>query len=189
MAYPIAKIVNLIRPETQRLWSTTLDDAFVRLLSDDPQAVLGVSGSFALVAQDGQRVLLARSLDRPMRYFLAKAAEGPVLIVAERIDEIAAELARRGWSDQFHPSYTRMVPAHHVTTLHLVGCPDPNPIHRRFFDPPREPLPPTVEVLGRYYIEALYDELRHWLTTQSPTKAIGVPFSGGIDSGSVLVCL
>ncbi len=33
-----------------------------------------------------------------------------------------------------------MVPAHHVTTLRLVGCPDPNPIHRRFFDPPRETL-------------------------------------------------
>ena len=85
--------------------------------------------------------MLARSLDRPMRYFLAKAADGPALIVAERIDEIAAELARRGWAAQFHPSYTRMVPAHHVTTLRLVGCPDPNPVHRRFFDPPRGTLP------------------------------------------------
>jgi len=45
-----------------------------------------------------------RSLERPLRYFLAKAADGPVLIVAERIDEIAAELGRRGWADQFHPS-------------------------------------------------------------------------------------
>src|SRR3954471_14080669 len=166
MAYSIAQIVNLIRPETQGLWSASIEDAEARLLSDDPDAVLGIAGSFALVAQKGQLVRLARSLDRPLRYFLAKAAEGPVLIVAERIDEIASELARRGWSDQFHPSYTRMVPAHHVTTLQLVGCPDPNPIHRRFFDPPRETLPLNVEVIGRHYIEALYGELRRWLSAQ-----------------------
>src|SRR5262249_32797612 len=134
-------------------------------------------------------VMLARSLDRPMRYFLAKAADGPVLIVAERIDEIAAELARHGWSDQFHSSYTRMVPAHHVTTLRLVGCPDPNPVHRRFFDPPRGVLPKDLDVIGRHYIEALYTELRRWLSAQDPAAPIGVPFSGGIDSGAVLLSL
>ena len=95
--------------------------------------------------------------------FSRKRAEGPVLIVAERIDAIGEELARRGWADQFHPSYTRMVPAHHVTTLRLIGCPDPNPIHHRFFDPPREMLPPDLDVIGTHYIEALYSELRRWL--------------------------
>jgi len=140
MQKPIACVIDLVRPESQRLWSTTDDDARRRLLSTDPRSVLEIDGSFALVAQDGERVMLARSLDRPLRYFLAKAVDGPVLIVAERIDEIRAELARHGWAEQFHPSYTRMVPAHHVTTLRLVGCPDPNPIHRRFFDPPRESL-------------------------------------------------
>jgi asparagine synthase (glutamine-hydrolysing) len=155
----------------------------------DPISGLGIDGSFALVAQDGERVLLARSLDRPMRYFLAKATEGPVLIVADRIDEIADKLAHRGWADQFHPSYTRMVPAHHVTTLRLVGCPDPNPIHRRFFNPPRETLPTDLDIIGRHYIEALYAELRRWLAVQRPMEPIGVPFSGGVDSGSVLLCL
>ena len=148
-----------------------------------------IDGSFALVAQDGERVVLARSLDRPLRYFLAKSVDGPVLIVAERIDEIAAELARRGWADQFHPSYTRMVPAHHVTTLRLVGCPDPNPVHRRFFDPPRDTLPKDLDLIGRHYIEAVYSELRRWLAVQDPTAPIGVPFSGGIDSGAILLCL
>jgi asparagine synthase (glutamine-hydrolysing) len=186
---PIARVVNLIRSESQRLWSLSERDAQRRLLGGDPTSVLKIEGSFALVAQDGERVMLARSLDRPMRYFLAKAVDGPVLIVADRIDEIAAELARRGWSNQFHPSYTRMVPAHHVTTLRLVGCPDPNPIHRRFFDPPRETLPPDIDVIGRQYIEALYSELRRWLAVQPPIEPIGVPFSGGIDSGAVLLCL
>ena len=182
MTYPIARIINLVPADSQ----PPTAEAKHRLLAADASVALEIDGSFALVAQDGERVLLARSLDRPLRYFLAKAVDGPVLIVAERIDEIAAELARRGWSAQFHPSYTRMVPAHHVTTLRLVGCPDPNPVHRRFFDPPRGTLPADLDVIGRHYIEAVYEELRRWLAVQEPGAPIGVPFSGGIDSGAVL---
>lgn len=189
MLYPVARVIDLIRPESQRLWNATHAEATQQLLAADANAVLGLEGSFALVAQQDERVILARSLDRPLRYFLAKAAEGPVLIVAERIDEIAKELSRHGWADQFHPSYTRMVPAHHVTTLRLVGCPDPNPIHRRFFDPARGTLPADLDVIGRHYVEALYGELRRWLSAHDASAPIGVPFSGGIDSGAVLLCL
>jgi asparagine synthase (glutamine-hydrolysing) len=185
----IAQVVNLIPDAAQHLWSGDLTTARAALLAADPGDVLAIDGSFALVAQEGERVALARSLDRPLRYFLAKAAAGPVLIVAERIDAIAAELGRRGWSDQFHPSYTRMAPAHYVTTLRLIGCPDPNPVYRRFFDPARGVLPTDLDVVGRRYIGTLYDELRRWLRAQDSREPIGVPFSGGIDSGSVLLCL
>src|SRR5205085_10211030 len=186
---PISRVINLISEESQRLWTSDESEARRRLLASDPSAVLQLDGSFALVAQDGEGVVLARSLDRPLRCFLAKAVDGPVLIVAERIDEIAAELARHGWSDQFHPSYSRMVPAHHVTTLRLVGCPDPNPVHQRFFDPPRGTLPADLDLIGGYYIEAVYGELRRWLRAHDPSTPIGVPFSGGIDSGAILLCL
>ena len=186
---PISRVISLIPEESQRLWTTDGSEARRWLLAGDSEAVLGIDGSFALIAQDGERVVLARSLDRPMRYFLAKAADGPVLIVAERIDEIAAELARRGWAAQFHPSYTRMVPAHHATTLRLIGCPDPNPVYRRFFDPPRGTLATDLDLAGRYYIEAVYGELRRWLSVQRSAAPIGVPFSGGIDSGAILLCL
>jgi asparagine synthase (glutamine-hydrolysing) len=186
---PISRVVNLIAADSQRLWSVNESEAKRWLLAGDSEAMLGLGGSFALVVQEGERVVLARSLDRPMRYFLAKAADGPVLIVAERIDEIAAELGRRGWTGQFHPSYTRMVPAHYITTLRLVGCPDPNPVHRRFFDPPRATLGTDLDVIGRHYMEAMYGELRGWLAAQPRTAPIGVPFSGGIDSGAVLLCL
>jgi len=186
---PISRVIDLISEESQRLWAIDESEARRRLLASDIGAVLGIDGSFALIARDGERVVLARSLDRPMRYFLAKSADGPVLIVAERIDEIAAELARRGWADQFHPSYTRVVPAHHVTTLRLVGGPDPNPAHERFFDPPRGTLPQDLDLIGRQYIEAVYSELRRWLIAQDPAAPIGVPFSGGIDSGAILLCL
>lgn len=189
MNHAVARVINLIPDESQRLWSCDSNSARRALLAADPRAVLDIAGSFALVAQDGERVVLARSLERPLRYFLAKATDGPVLIVAERIDEIGAELERRGWREQFHPSYTRMAPAHHVTTLRLIGCPDPNPTYRRFFDPPRGTLPEDLDLIGRRYIEALYRELESWLLAQAPDSPIGVPFSGGIDSGSVLLCL
>ena len=94
-----------------------------------------IAGSFALVAREGKTVKMARSLDRPMRYFLAKRQEGPVLIVAARIDTIYDWLKAEGLEAQFHPSYTRMVPAHHVVELQLIGCPDPDPVYTRFFTP------------------------------------------------------
>ncbi|HZJ00874.1 MAG TPA: asparagine synthase-related protein [Gemmatimonadaceae bacterium] len=186
---PISRVINLIPKGSQRLWSVDESEAERRLNASESGAVLELDGSFALLAQDGERILLTRSLDRPMRYFLAKATDGPVLVVAERIDQIAAELARHGWSDQFHPSYTRMVPAHHVTELRLVGCPDPNPVYRRFFNPPRGTLPGDLDVIGQAYIEALYEEIGKWLAAQDPSSPVGVPFSGGIDSGAVLLCL
>jgi asparagine synthase (glutamine-hydrolysing) len=186
---PISRVINLISRDSQRLWSIDESEARRQLLDGDVGAVLDIEGSFALVAQDGERVVLARSLDRPMRYFLAKAVDGPVLMVADRIDEIAAELERHGWTDQFHPSYSRMVPAHHVTTLRLVGCPDPNPVHQRFFSPPRGTLPKDLDLIGQRYLEAVYSELRRWLAVHVRDAPIGVPFSGGIDSGAILLCL
>src|SRR5205823_11525874 len=143
---PISRVINLIPDDSQRLWGVDESEARRRLLASNMDAVLHIDGSLALIAQDGERVVLARSLDRPLRYFLAKATDGPALIVAERIDEIATELGRHGWADQFHPSYTRMAPAHHITTLRLIGCPDPNPVYRRFFDPPRGTLPQDLDV-------------------------------------------
>ena len=46
------------------------------MLSGTPGSVRDIEGSFALVAREGKRVRLARSLDRPVRYFLAKREEG-----------------------------------------------------------------------------------------------------------------
>src|SRR5207248_2463010 len=104
-----------------------------------------IDGSFALIAREGKTVKMARSLDRPTRYFLAKKQEGPALIVAERIDAIYQWLREHGLADQFHPSYTRMVPAHYVVEIHLVGCPDPDPTYTRYFDPRPNSLPTDLD--------------------------------------------
>src|SRR3954471_13305375 len=112
-----------------------------------------------------------------------------MLVVADRIDQIRDALEREGHGDQFHPSYTRMIPAHHVTEIQLVGCPDPNPVYRRFFDPPREVLPPDLDVIGEAYVRALCEEVRLWLAALPAAEPLGVLFSGGIDSGALLLAL
>ena len=184
----IHRVVNLISDEDQSILNMSVEAARDRLVRN-PESLDDVQGSFALVARDGENVLMARSLDRPLRYFLAKQAEGPMLVVADRIDAIRKRLEAEGYGDQFHPTYTRMVPAHHVTTLRLIGCPDPNPSQRRFFNPPRETLPPDLDLIGELYVGALMKETSDWLAAQDGSEPIGVCFSGGIDSGAVLVAL
>jgi len=165
----------------------SIDEARQRVLTGSPESVREIEGSFALIARDGKKVRLARSLDRPMRYFLAKRAEGPALLVAERIDAIHSWLKSEGLAGQFHPSYTRMVPAHHVVEIHLIGCPDPDPIYTRFFTPERNRLSTDLTAIGQAYIGALAREIQKWLERIPSHEPIGVCFSGGVDSGAVFV--
>ena len=187
MDRPIHRVIDLIAPDSQLILNMELAEARRVLLGHASGGVDAIEGSFALVAREGERVVLARSLDRPLRYFLAKEASGPLLVVAERIDAIRAFLEEEGYGAQFHPSYTRMVPAHHVTTIRLVGCPDPNPTYERFVAPAVERLPCDLDVIGRQYIGALRHEVAQWLTAIPSSEPIGVLFSGGIDSGAVLL--
>ncbi|MCB1033936.1 MAG: asparagine synthetase B family protein, partial [Acidobacteria bacterium] len=189
MKQPIHRVVNLIPDESQQILNMGVEEARRRLISPAPEGVLGIEGSFALVARDGERVSLARSLDQPLRYFLAKEKAGPLLVVARRLDEIRDFLEGEGYGGQFHPTYTRMAPAHHVTRLRLIGCPDPNPEYLRFFDPPRAVLPADLDLLGERYVTALAREVRAWLESLPAQEPVGVLFSGGLDSGTVLLAV
>src|SRR5499427_8938615 len=186
MSY-ISRVVDLLDSSLNTFTNVSLDEARRRVLEGDPAAVREIDGSFALVASEGITVRLARSMDRPMRYFLAKRHEGPALYVADRIDTLQQALASDGLEAQFHPTYTRMVPAHHVVELALVGCPDPSPTYTRFFAPERAALPADLDEIGRRYIGALADEVAKWLARIDPRAPVGVAFSGGIDSGSVFL--
>ena len=183
----VGELVDLTDSTLNRLDDLTLDDARARVLSGDPAAVRAIGGSFAIVAREGETVRIARSLDRPVRYFLAKKVEGPALIVADRIDVIYAWLKAHGFDDQFHPNYTRMVPAHYVTTIRIVGCPDPSPSYARFIASQPGTLSDDTDVIGRAYIGALSNEIGTWLRRVPADAPVGVSFSGGIDSGSVFL--
>lgn len=185
----VERLVNLLDPAADIFLEGSREEALEALRQGDADALRKIDGHYALVAQDGKTVRLARTIGRPLRYFLAKQADGPCLIVADRIDAIRDQLDREGLGDQFHPSYTRMVPAHHIVELQLIGCPDPNPVYRRYFTPSRNSLPADPQEIGRRYVGALADECQKWLDRIDPRAPIGVLFSGGIDSGAVLLVL
>jgi len=185
----VERVINLIDPAGDTLLNMSSAEALEAVASGDPDRIRKIDGQFAILAQKGKIIRMARSIGRPMRYFLAKLVEGPCLIVAERIEEITAQLKQMGLLSQFHPSYTRMVPAHHLLELALLGCPDPNPTYTRFFAPQRNTLPADLDAIGKAYIGATETELAKWLDTFDKSEPIGVLFSGGVDSGAILLTL
>lgn len=185
----VADFVNLLEADNNYIFNMSVEEAEKALVSGDPDRVRKIDGQFALVKKVGEQVFMARSIGRPMRYFLAKREAGPMLIVAERMDEIYDHLQKLDLHDQFHPSYTRMVPAHHVVRVDVIGCPDPNPTYTRFFDPKQNGLNDDLDEIGRAYIGTLAAECKKWLQRIPEKEPIGVLFSGGIDSGSVFLVL
>ena len=185
----VERLVDLIDPAANVLLNVTNEEAAEAVAAGDIQRVGEIDGQFAIIQKRGNIVRMARSIGRPMRYFLAKRAAGPCLIVAERMEEIQQALSEEGLADQFHPSYTRMVPAHYIVEITLIGCPDPNPVNKRFFTPPRNEHSTDLNEIGRMYIGKVAQELNDWLDHVPADEPLGVLFSGGIDSGAVLLLL
>jgi asparagine synthase (glutamine-hydrolysing) len=183
----IERVVDLTDPQSNVIYNMTLTAAREAVASGDAQRVRQIDGQFALVAAAVKQVRMARSIGRPLRYFIAKRHEGPCLVAADRIDAIYRYLQEEGLAGQFHPSYTRMVPAHWITEVALVGCPDPSPTYQRFFAPQRNRLRADPAAIGTAYIQALSGEITKWLRLRATDGPIGVCFSGGIDSGSVFL--
>jgi asparagine synthase (glutamine-hydrolysing) len=184
---PLSRVIDLTDPAGNRVYNMSVEEARALVAGGDGEAVARIDGEFALVGQRGRTVCLARTIGRLLRYFIAKWHDGPILIVADRIDAIRGQLAKLGLEDQFHPSYTRMAPAHHVVRIELVGCPDPSPTYSRFFAPERNALPADVDDIGVRYVTAAYREIDRWLGRVPPREPLGVCFSGGVDSGAVFL--
>ena len=184
----VSNVADLTNPEKNVIYNMTHEEAVEIVRSGDAEAVRKIDGQFSLVSVEGKTIRMARSIGRPVRYFIAKRPEGPELVIAERIDVIFNYLKMEGLDHQFHPSYTRMAPAHYITKIELLGCPDPNPVYERFFTPERNKFSSenTVQI-GEKYIGTLYKEIKKWLQFRAKSGPIGVTFSAGIDSGSVFL--
>jgi asparagine synthase (glutamine-hydrolysing) len=184
----VNKVKDLTNPEKNVIYNMTHEEAVNLVRSGDVEAVRKIDGQFSLVSVEGKTIRMARSIGRPVRYFIAKRPEGPELVIAERIDVIFDYLKKEGLDHQFHPSYTRMAPAHYITKIELLGCPDPNPVYSRFFKPERNKFSVAETAsIGEKYIGTLYAEIKKWLQFRAKKGPVGVTFSAGIDSGSVFL--
>ena len=184
----VSKVTDLTNPEKNVIYNMTHEEAVNFVRSGDAESVRKIDGQFSLVSVEGKTIRMARSIGRPIRYFIAKRPGGPELVIAERIDVIYNYLKKEGLDHQFHPSYTRMAPAHYITRIELLGCPDPNPVYSRFFKPERNSFSTEdTAQIGEKYIGVLYEEIKKWLQFRAKTGPVGVTFSAGIDSGSVFL--
>jgi asparagine synthase (glutamine-hydrolysing) len=184
----VSRIKDLTNPEKNVIYNMTNEEAVNIVRTGDVEAVRKIDGQFSLVSVEGKTIKMARSIGRPLRYFIAKRPGGPELVIAERIDVIFNYLKKEGLDHQFHPSYTRMAPAHYITKIELLGCPDPNPVYTRFFTPERNKFSGTdIALIGEKYIRVLYNEIKKWLQERAKSGPVGVTFSAGIDSGSVFL--
>lgn len=184
----VSRVMDLTNPQKNVIYNMTHEEAVNVVRSGDAEAVRKIDGQFSLVSVNGKTIRIARSIGRPIRYFIAKRPGGPELVIAERIDIIYNYLKKEGLDHQFHPSYTRMAPAHYITKIELLGCPDPNPVYTRFFAPERNKFSKTdLPAIGEKYIGAVYNEIKKWLKYRATAGPVGVTFSAGIDSGSVFL--
>ena len=184
----ISKVVDLTNPAKNTIYNMTHEEAVEAVRSGNVEAVRKIDGQFSLVSVDGKTIRMARSIGRPIRYFIAKVPAGPQLVIAERIDIIYNYLKKEGLDHQFHPSYTRMAPAHYITEIQLLGCPDPNPKYERFFKPERNKFSSDDPAkIGAHYIGVLYSEIKKWLQLRAKTGPVGITFSAGIDSGAIFL--
>jgi asparagine synthase (glutamine-hydrolysing) len=184
----VNNVTDLTNPEKNVIYNMTHEEAVNIVRSGNVDAVRTIDGQFSLVSVEGKTIRMARSIGRPIRYFIAKRPAGPELVIAERIDVIFNYLKKEGLDHQFHPSYTRMAPAHYITKIELLGCPDPNPVYDRFFTPERNKFSnEDTALIGEKYIGALYNEIKKWLQFRAKSGPVGVTFSAGIDSGSVFL--
>jgi asparagine synthase (glutamine-hydrolysing) len=193
----VERLVDLVGFRASGLTGASNQEVQSAVQRLDLARLAATDGHFACVAapvdvgseavRQGRTVRLARTIAWPLRYFVAKMYHGPFLVVSDRIDSLFAwcDEQRIGW--QFDPAYTRMVPAHHVVEIDQVGCPDPVPRYHRFFEPAVGSAPADLDAIGAAYIGAARRSLSGWLAGVPADAAVGVAFSGGIDSTAVLL--
>jgi asparagine synthase (glutamine-hydrolysing) len=178
----VERLVDLVGVRTSGLSGAAPDDVAAAVERGDVARLARTDGHFAAIGREGKTVRLARTIGVPLRYFVAKMYHGPFLIISDRIDAMFdwCQEQRIGW--QFDPAYTRMVPAHYLIEIDQVGCPDPSPRYRRFFDPPIAEGSRDIVQAGVAYITAARSALRTWLERVPSGEPIVIAFSGGVDS-------
>lgn len=72
----VSKVVDLTNPKKNVIYNMTHEEAVNIVKSGDVEAVRKIDGQFALVSVEGKTIKMARSIGRPLRYFIAKRAAG-----------------------------------------------------------------------------------------------------------------
>ena len=73
----VNRVVDLTDPEKNIIYNMSVEEAVEFVRAGDSEGVRGIDGQFALVAVEGKTIRMARSIGRPLRFFIAKLKAGP----------------------------------------------------------------------------------------------------------------
>ena len=193
--------------------NTRLDDAGVFMHGKDALIIVGAPSSrnflgsdntdLEVVREGGEHVLvLTRELGHPLKYFIFDPTFLPdqrIAVVSSRISEIrdihngiiASLCGTVSASSRFSASYTFMGPAGYETRVPFSR---PNaPTYRNMWGFGAEGVEEKSELdfreIADFYMKRIKCVLARQLELIPADKEVGVLFSGGIDSTSVLVLL
>ena len=91
----VSRVIDLTNPEKNVIYNMTHEEAVEAVDQVMLKQSARIDGQFSLVSVEGKTIRMARSIGRPFRYFIAKRAAGPNLVIAERIDIIFDYLEKR----------------------------------------------------------------------------------------------
>lgn len=80
--------VDMAGPRESGLTGAAFADVVGAILSPNLRRLASTDGHFAAVEREGEVVRLSRSIDLPLRYFVAKRFHSPFLVVVDRIDRL-----------------------------------------------------------------------------------------------------
>ncbi len=179
----IDRVVDLTDPLRNLIYGMTLDEARAGLLRVIRRPFAASTASSPSSPLTARRCRMARSISRPLRFFIAKRVDGPVsgrrrshrrhppASSRNKAWLISSTPATRAWC---RPITSRRWPWSAVPIPTRL-CADSS-IRRA------TPCPPTSTPSGRLYRRAVRRD-RQMAATAHPNGPVGVCFSGGIDSG------
>lgn len=207
-------LIDLLDSEYNTLYNATREELESALKSLNPARVNAIEGEFALwtlVESEQQIFVCARTLGVPARLAfqplpsLPNGHERSRIFIAHSIREI-----REAWCEsipddidvreigQFDPDYTEMLPAFYLLRLRPWALKDRDEAYEWFLPTPEHARPPEeeqlpcddYELMGRAYVQAALSEIEKILLKLIPSEAaIGLAFSGGLDSGMIALLL
>ena len=68
----VNQIVDLCDPGKDLIFNMSREEAIELVRAGNTEGVRGIDGQFALVAVEGKTIRMARSIGRPLRFFIAK---------------------------------------------------------------------------------------------------------------------
>ena len=192
MAYPISRVVDLLDPQVNTISNMSVEDARRRVLSCDP-AIRSRDRRVVRARRHGRDTGPDGSIDGSARCgtFLRNATKVRRCTWPTGSTPFTTRSRKTAWPSSSTPATRAWCRRTTWSIWRSSGARTQVPPTRASSLPNEGTCPRTSTSSGRRYIGALADEIAKWLNgidaSASRTEPIGVAFSGGIDSGSVLL--